>query len=548
MKIAIALTSCCLLAACASASGQSETGQTGAPSSAAASATNTDASAAVALPVAQAAVTQAAVTQNAAVGQDADASPASAQSVSVSQVRIVRLSQVTGQVLMKHKSAHSFDQAFMNLPIVAGAVLRTNEGLAEVEFEDNSSLRLTPESLVAFSNLGRSAAGSTVTDVNLLRGSMYVSLAESKAGGEFTIKTGQQSIVVTPSTHMRIDLGAADAKVVVFQGSATVTGPSGSLLVTKRKAVSFDLASSAAPQFTHVGEAALYDTWDKNAVDYHKVRTNALVGGLASSPYSYGGNDLNYYGSFADVGGCGTMWRPHLANAGFDPYSSGVWSWYPGQGYSWVSLYPWSWAPFHSGSWDYCPAGGGWGWRPQGTWRGLLNHPVTVGRGPGPVRPTPPAPPVRGGATYIAVNVKSLQPSEQAADGKFILRSGSAGLGVPRGVFSNLAKLSDHAETHGTASTYLSERQMQVGLMAPARSESSLSTTSANHSVEGHGASASMGGSSSFAASHSISTGPVSNASGMSSGSFSSNTAAPVSSASPSSSPSPSSQSASSHH
>ena len=297
------------------------------------------------------------------------------------------------------------------------------------------------------------------------------------------------------------------------------------MVVTKKKAITFDTASSIAPKFVQTGEAAPFDSWDKNAVDYHKVAANTLAGGLAGSPYSYGVNDLNYYGSFSDVGGCGTMWRPHLASASFYPYSSGVWSWYPGQGYSWVSLYPWGWAPFHSGSWDYCQAGGGWGWRPQGAWQGLLNHPAKILRGPvhGPVRPIAPAPPLHGQPTLIGVNLKSLEASRQEADGKFVFRAGSAGLGVPRGMFSNLAKVSQHAETHGIASVYVSEHQAHVGNMAPSHSSAVTSSgSSAGNSSPARGGSTSS--SSSFASGHAGSSGSYS--SGGPSSSFSSGASA----------------------
>lgn len=469
-------------------------------------------------------------------GVETSASPATVQTVSVSQVRIVRLSQVDGQVELDRKAGQTFDQAFMNLPIVAGAALRTKQGLAEVEFEDNSSLRLTPQSQVEFPRLGRDVSGSTITAIKLLHGGLYVSLAGGKSAGEFTVTAGNQTIVLTPSTHLRLDLAAPvatpdpangpAAKLTVFQGSATVTGPSGSIVVTKRKAITFDAASAAAPEFVGFdGAKSAYDTWDKNAVDYHKVRTAAVASGFAGSPYSYGVNDLSYYGSFSDVGGCGTMWRPYMANAAFDPYSSGVWSWYPGQGYSWVSLYPWGWAPFHYGSWDYCPAGGGWGWNPQGGggWRGVLNGPVTPVTGPGHriPRPTPPPPPVRGAATMVAVNVKSLTVSHQDSAGNFVFRAGSAGLGVPRGVFSNLSKISQNVETHGTATTGVSMHQAQVGMLAPSRSSmgSSSGSLSSSSGSRSSGASSSISrssslGSSSASAGHSSGAGSGGSSSG----------------------------------
>ena len=41
------------------------------------------------------------------------------------------------------------------------------------------------------------------------------------------------------------------------------------------------------------------DSWDKDAVQYHKSYANATSFG--NSPYSYGINDMNYYGSFVNV-------------------------------------------------------------------------------------------------------------------------------------------------------------------------------------------------------------------------------------------------------
>src|ERR1700678_2152203 len=61
-----------------------------------------------------------------------------------SKVRIVRLSQVNGAVQMDRNTGHGFEAAMQNLPVVEGTKLKTDNGLAEVEFEDNSSLRVTP--------------------------------------------------------------------------------------------------------------------------------------------------------------------------------------------------------------------------------------------------------------------------------------------------------------------------------------------------------------------------------------------------------------------
>lgn len=387
---------------------------------------------------------------------------------SVSQIRIVRLSQVRGQVQIDRGTGQKFEAAFTNLPIITGEQLRTQEGVAEVEFEDNSSMRLVMDSQLEFPELGRTVAGVTTTTVSLLRGSLYVSLAGGKTPSQFRVRVGRETLVVTPSSHLRVDVNQSTAKVTVFQGLVTAGSDSGSLAVGKHKAVTFDLSAATAPVFAKLDEPSPFDAWDKSSVNYHK--TLAVASTYANSPYSYGVNDLAYYGAFSNVGGCGTMWRPYLATASFDPYASGIWTWYPTSGYSWVSPYPWGWTPFHSGSWSYCASGGGWGWQPHGGWNGLQNVPATTQqlrlKLPGTTPIHTPLPPVKGQPTMIGINLNRLQPSKPSAAGdSFVFQGGSAGLGVPRGVFNNLGKMSQHATQRGFATTSISDTQASRGLM-----------------------------------------------------------------------------------
>ena len=73
----------------------------------------------------------------------------------VSKVRIVRLSQVRGSVQIDRSDGRGYERGIANLPIVEHNQVRTGVGIAEVEFEDNSSLRLAPNSVVEFPRLER---------------------------------------------------------------------------------------------------------------------------------------------------------------------------------------------------------------------------------------------------------------------------------------------------------------------------------------------------------------------------------------------------------
>src|SRR3982751_6119353 len=88
-----------------------------------------------------------------------------------SQARIVRLSDVQGSVQIDKNTGLGFEEAFINLPITQGTQLRTGDrGRAEVEFEDGSSMRLTPNTTVQFNKLGLSDAGKRISEVNLVQG------------------------------------------------------------------------------------------------------------------------------------------------------------------------------------------------------------------------------------------------------------------------------------------------------------------------------------------------------------------------------------------
>ena len=71
-----------------------------------------------------------------------------------SKARIVRLSEVQGNVQMDRGTGDGFEKAFLNMPVIEGSRLKTgDEGRAEIEFEDGSALRLVPNSEASFTHL-----------------------------------------------------------------------------------------------------------------------------------------------------------------------------------------------------------------------------------------------------------------------------------------------------------------------------------------------------------------------------------------------------------
>jgi hypothetical protein len=407
--------------------------------------------------------------------------PAEAAHSGYSKVRIVRLSQVKGEVQLDRNTGRGFENPMTNLPITEGVKLKTGDGVAEVEFEDNSTVRVGPNSLVEFPRLELLPSGAKASSLNVLQGIVYVSLMNTK-GNEFAVAFGKEKLNLPPDSHIRLQLTPNQAEVAVLHGDASVDQPSGSTPIGKNKTMTFNLADESQPVIAkNVTEAPL-DAWDHDAVQYHKNFANATSFG--NTPYAYGLNDMNYYGSFINASGCGggSMWRPYFTGANWDPYGSGAWAYYPSAGYSWVSPYPWGWTPYHTGSWSFCQ-GVGWGWRPGGAWMGLANNSLIASTSS---RPRPPAhAPVT--ASIVPVNLKALPVSNLADHDKFVFRSNSAGMGVPRGTLGKLNGFSGQTAQHGMASTNVywggSQRATassaeRAGNGGNAASTSSMSSTS----------------------------------------------------------------------
>ena len=416
-----------------------------------------------------------------------DAAPEADSSSSHSRIRIVRLSEVKGEVLLDRLTGQGFEPAMANLPVVEGEKLKTGNGVAEIEFEDNSTVRVAQDSTVAFPRLEMLPGGAKASTLTVLQGTVYVSLINTK-GNQFVVNAGQQKIDLPPDSHIRLQLAGNQADLAVLHGEAQVEQASGTSVVDKKKTMTFNLDGQGEPVVAKSVAEAPLDDWDKNAVQYHKSFAN--VSSFGNTPYSYGLSDLNYYGSFGNFGGCGSMWRPYFAGAAWDPYSSGAWAYYPSAGYSWVSPYPWGWTPYHYGSWQYC-SGVGWGWQPGGPWLGLSNSAFLVRPGTGGTlnHPRPPLhPPVASQSSMTLVNMKTMPTSTLSKNETFVFRQDSAGLGVPRGTLGKLNGFSHETAQHGAATTgvYLRGAAEGGSHEAPsaysASSAGRLGTASSNHS------------------------------------------------------------------
>jgi len=402
-----------------------------------------------------------------------------------SQARIVRLSDVQGRVQIDKNSGLGFENAFANLPITQGTELRTREnGRAEIEFEDGSTLRLTPNTTIQFSTLGVNDAGKHISTVDVVEGKAYVNWL-GKSGDEFTLNVSREKIALKQAAHFRVASSSSIAEIASFKNDLEVSGPSGTVKVEKKQMVTFSVNDNDQATVAKNFEEDTYDEWDKQAIQYHDEYSKNN-----STPYGYGSSDLGYYGGYTNVAGYGTLWQPYFAGAGWDPFMDGAWSWYPGMGYMWASAYPWGWMPYYYGNWIYAP-GFGWGWQPGGWggWRGGVHYvgATAVGFHP-PVAPV-------GTVGTVAVG-KGGPVVTKAPPMRVVVNKGSAGLGIARGSYRNLHQLNTQVAKTGSvelrgAAPFAASSGHTGGYGSAAHaaaSSSHASSVSSGHASSGHAA------------------------------------------------------------
>jgi hypothetical protein len=400
-----------------------------------------------------------------------------------SKARIVRLSEVQGTVQIDRGAGDGFSKAFINLPVVEGSSVKTgNDGKAEVEFEDGSTLRLAPGTDVNFARLSLGDDGNKLDTVQLRSGTVYANVhpknSRDKAADQFVLNFARESVTVPGSAHFRLAIdGSSKATLAVFKGKCTATLPSEQFEVAEKHGATIKFASDPTPTNAATKEesaksesdkdkdlkdakdtiaiAKHYDSdpadaWDREQNEYHDRFVSTSASSRVSSPYAYGMSDLNYYGNFMNVPGYGNVWQPYLTGANWSPFQDGGWAFYPGAGYMWISGYPWGWMPYRYGNWVMAP-GFGWVWQP-GNWNSYYAVPRVVNA---PVTTKLPVPPSSGNKTVMVGRGLATNPAAGTVR-VLTITPGSAGFGVPRGSvdhLNNVAKKVDHTSRPVVVST-----------------------------------------------------------------------------------------------
>ena len=306
--------------------------------------------------------------------------PAAADS---SHARIIRLSLIQGDVRFT-RDAHgdplsdtnaTWESALLNLPIRQGYVIATDNGRAEVEFENGAMVFLKEHSILEFYDL--SLSDGALTSRLILRQGTISAYVHPASGDYFSVTGGDFTVEATSRTSFRVDNFDDGGTVSVFKGHVSVLHKDETSPLEKNQSLTMR-AGNGAVSIDRVADNDSFDQWVSGRIDSVATATNTSLQYVNSPYYNSGFADLSMYGSWYPIGGFGNCWRPFGVGFGWSPFDAGSWYYDPFFGWSFVGYQPWGWAPYHYGSWLFL-RGTGWVWVPSGLGnRGNPWRPVTA--------------------------------------------------------------------------------------------------------------------------------------------------------------------------
>lgn len=295
--------------------------------------------------------------------------PAPSAQDSGQPARAIRLSYVDGKVRLSQDNQTITDQAVINTPLLEGMTLTTaDDGRAEIQFEDGSVARISPNSSLTLKVLNGQGS-SADAEMVLNSGLAYFELQDSGQAGQIRVRFGDSVVTGSGFTVLRVKNDTPPGELAVFSGNARLErGNELELDVHGGESVAL---SDTDPNGYNLAESITPDSWDQWNSDRDQAlsaeasaQTNApndLSNGQNSNP---AWSDLDANGTWYNVPDQGYVWSPYdAANADFDPYGNGNWVWTPGFGYTWASAYSWGYLPYSCGAWNFYD-GFGWGWAP----------------------------------------------------------------------------------------------------------------------------------------------------------------------------------------
>ncbi|OGD26423.1 MAG: hypothetical protein A2V57_02655 [Candidatus Aminicenantes bacterium RBG_19FT_COMBO_65_30] len=275
-----------------------------------------------------------------------------------------RLSYVNGSVYVQRTSDLGYEKGEVNLALVQGDKMGTENGQAEIHFGRRNYLRLNDYTKVEFAVLPKE--GEERIKIHLTEGSAYFRVSHLALDKGIEVHTPDASFYVLEEGLYRFDVRLdQETEVFVREGSLEAAAEDGSVLVRDKETVTAaDGRLLGEPEYSISREDG-FDDWNGSRDAELSQRSERQY--LPSEIEEYE-EELDQNGNWVYERPYGNVWVPNVSYYDdWRPYSYGRWVWYPVIGWTWVSSESWGWPVYHYGRWNW-RFGLGWYWIPRNHW------------------------------------------------------------------------------------------------------------------------------------------------------------------------------------
>jgi hypothetical protein len=249
------------------------------------------------------------------------------------------------------------DTAPVNMPLLAGDRLRTENGRVEILFADGSTLHLDSNTTLDF---------QSDELVRLLDGRLRLSIPGAQRSVSYRIDAATASALINRPGEYRIAIlhGGREGEIelAVIRGAAELVNDDGRTPL--RAGERAYARTNAAPSYAYVFNSASWDSFDRWSEERRSERLGVSAQYLPDEVRQYGPS-LDRYGSWRYDAAYGYVWYPRVA-VDWRPYYHGRWVSLRPYGWTWVGADLWSWPTHHYGRWGI--SAGAWFWIPGRSW------------------------------------------------------------------------------------------------------------------------------------------------------------------------------------
>jgi FecR protein len=274
------------------------------------------------------------------------------------QSRVIRLRDVEGDVTMHPSDSQRPQDATMNMPVLDGDELETQEGRAELAFRNGIVVRVGDDSRI------RIESAYSPMKIELEQGTLFVdSHLVDSFRDTLEVLAGDAQVYLIDEGNMRVDMGTeGSVRVTTLQGEAEVRANGRRVLVENGERTYVDPGSAPEQAEAFNSKSDDLDDWNESRMEQYADRGNDQdQDRYLDDDMYYDGSELNDYGDWRAYGSYGHVWVPRV-DQDWRPYYDGRWT-YGNGGWFWVSSEPWGWAPYHYGRWGFA-FDIGWYWIP----------------------------------------------------------------------------------------------------------------------------------------------------------------------------------------